>query len=76
MIDDPLNRLSVTRGSQRYNAKLTEEDVTLIRQLIRDREHHREQLRRLTNRAIAEKFDVTHSCIDKISAGEAWIHVQ
>lgn len=75
MIDDPLNRNKVRRGSQLPHAKLTESDVRLIRELIAHREKLRAEVSTLTNQCIAEKFNVHHRTIDKISAGETWIHV-
>lgn len=76
MKDNPLNRLKVLRGSQLPHAKLTEHDVALILGLIARRQDLLRKSRELSNVKIAEKFGVSHYCIDKISAGEAWIHVQ
>ena len=75
MIDDPLNRTKVLRGSQLPQAKLTEADVLLIRQLIEHREDLRRQAAELTAKKIAEKFGVHVRTIDRISIGESWGHV-
>lgn len=75
MIDDPLNRLSVLRGSQLPQSKLTEEDVVLLRQLISEREALKAQAAQLTNAKLAEKWGVHVRTIDRISTGEGWGHV-
>jgi hypothetical protein len=75
MIDNPLNRLKVKRGSELPHAKLTESDVLLIRSLVEHREHLKDQARMLTNQRIAEKFGVHQRTIDRITAGESWNHV-
>lgn len=76
MKDDPLNRTKARRGSTLAHAKLTEYDVSLIRKLIDEREKMRAQVKNLSNRAIAEKFDVHVRSIDRISTGENWGHVK
>ena len=75
MIDDPLNRLKVLRGSQLSHSKLNEDDVSTIRQLIAHRDSLRQQASNLTNKKLAEKYDVHCRTIDRISAGENWCHV-
>jgi FixJ family two-component response regulator len=75
MIDDPLNRTKVRRGSDLTHAKLTEEDVQLVLQLVAYREGLRRQLRHLTNKAIAEKFGVHQRTVDRVISGENWGHV-
>lgn len=75
MIDDPLNRTKVKRGSELPWAKLTEDDVRLINELIAERNKLKAQLSALTNRAIAEKFGVHIRTIDSITGGWAWTHV-
>lgn len=76
MIDDPLNRTKVKRGSQLPQAKLNEIDVQLVLDLVLEREALKKQLKCLTNEALAEKFGVHQRTIDRITAGESWIHVQ
>ena len=75
MIDDPMNRTKVLRGSQLPHAKLTESDVRLINQLIDERNELLRQAKSLTNAAIADKFGVHVRTIDRISTGESWGHV-
>ena len=75
MIDDPLNRTKVKRGSELPWAKLNEDDVVLIRKLIVEREMLKAKARELTNAKIAEKFGVHVRTIDKISIGEIWGYV-
>lgn len=75
MVDDPLNRLAVKRGSELPHAKLTEDDVRLILALVAERDELRRRAKQLTNREIAKKFGVHRRTVDKISAGETWIHV-
>lgn len=75
MVDDPLNRTKVKRGSQLPWAKLDESDVVLIRQLVEERDALKRRLGSLTNAAIAEKFGVHCRTIDRVTAGEGWGHV-
>ena len=75
MIDDPLNRTKVLRGSQLPWAKLTEADVVLIRQIVEEREDMKRQLRWMTNAALARKFGVHLRTIDRVVNGENWGHV-
>lgn len=75
MKDDPMNRLKVKRGSDLPQAKLTEGDVSNILEIVRDREEMRTKLRSMTNRALAEKFEVHQRTIDKITSGLSWSHV-
>ena len=75
MIDDPLNRTKVARGSQLPQSKLHESDVVLIRQIVADRERTKQQLKYVTNAALARKFGVSQNTIDRITCGESWGHV-
>jgi hypothetical protein len=76
MIDDPLNRTKVKRGSELPQAKLDDSDVRMIRQLIAERNRHMQAAKSLSNALIAEKFGVHYRTIDRISAGESWTHVK
>jgi len=67
--------INPSRGEKHYNAKLSEEDVRLIKQLIHQRRTLMQQLARVSNKAIAEKFEVSTRTIDKISEGYSWIHI-
>lgn len=53
-----------------FNAKLSREDVDLIRELIEVREDLKRQASELTNQKIAEKFGVHVRTIDAVSRGE------
>lgn len=75
MVDDPLNRLKVKRGSELPWAKLNERDVEIIRELVSIRDEYKRQASELTNKKIAEKFGVHQRTIDRITAGENWGHV-
>jgi len=52
--------------------KLTPDDVHLIKQLVVERQRLRDQLRELTNRNIAIKFNVKRATIDAITMGVNW----
>lgn len=75
MKDDVLNRIKVKRGSQLPFAKLTEDDVALIRAIVEDREATKAKLREVTNEKLAEKFGVHIRTIDRVTTGESWGHV-
>lgn len=75
MVDDPLNRLRVKRGSALPQAKLNEVDVRQIRELVAHRDNLRKLAGELTNAKIAEKFGVHQRTIDRITGMEGWTHV-
>jgi hypothetical protein len=75
MIDDCLNRTKVKRGSDLPHAKLTEDDVRLINSFVAEREQLKSRLKGMTNKSIADKFDVHIRTIDRITSGETWGHV-
>lgn len=75
MIDDPLNRLKVKRGSELPQAKLDESDILLIREIVSERNKLKQQLRQMSNKSIAEKFGVHIRTIDRVTAGYSWGHV-
>ena len=60
--DKYLNR----RGERNPRAKLTESDVRLIRTL---------GAHGLTQRAIAEKFEVSKRAVEAVLTGQSWRHV-
>jgi len=76
MIDDPLNRTKVKRGMDLPQAKLTNDDVLMIRELVGYRDELKKKAADLTNKKLAEKFGVHNRTIDRITAGGAWSHVQ
>lgn len=63
------------RGAEHYKAKLTPEDVILIRKLAEERVMHVNQARELSNKKIAQRFGVNASTIDKIVNIRAWAHI-
>ena len=76
MIDDPLNRLKVKRGSELPQAKLTEDQVRQLLRLAAKRRRVRQAVtQRLGNRALARRFGVSVSTVERILAGETWSHV-
>ena len=75
MIDDPLNRTKVRRGSQLPWAKLDEDDVRTIHQLVEHRDDLKRQASELSNAKIAEKYGVHVRTIEKITQGLGWTHV-
>ena len=75
MIDDPLNRTKVKRGSELPHAKLTESLVADIRRTIGEREQIKRDLRHMSNNALSRRYGVAKRTIDRISAGETWGHV-
>jgi len=75
MIDDPMNYTKARRGES-CNAKLTEADIKLIRGAVIERNRLREEARRLSNKALAEKFSVHFRTIEKITSYETWSHIR
>ncbi len=75
MIDSALNKLSVKRGSELPHAKLNEVLVRRILKTVQRRDQLKKRLAKLTNDAIAKKYGVHRRTIDRITAGENWIHV-
>lgn len=60
------------RGETHCSAKLTADDVRLIQSLINERDELLARARLISNRALAEKFDVSTSAIEKIASGKTW----
>lgn len=63
---------NVVSGEAHYCAKLSADDVRLIQALVDEREELLAKARRISNAALAEKFDVSKSTIGKIAVGAAW----
>lgn len=76
MIDNATNRLNVKRGTDLPQAKLTEEDVKLARQL---HEYKQAEIKRLNEtlsiKALAEKFDVSERAMERALNRANWGHV-
>lgn len=75
MVDDPLNRLKVKRGSDLPHAKLNEKLILQIREEARWRDEMREKLKQHSNAAIARRYGVHLRTIDRVLTGEGWSHV-
>jgi hypothetical protein len=65
----------VRRGDDHYNAKLTADDVRLIRDALVERAKLLKEARRLSNKQLGAKFGVGKRCIEQIAARESWGHV-
>lgn len=74
---DVANRLKVKRGEELPWAKLTEDDVRLIRRIHSE---GAEQIKRIqsscTAKALAEKFGVHMGTVEKLLRYETWRHVR
>lgn len=68
--------INAPRGEDARAAKLTDDDIRIIRQLIADRDALRAEASKLRNKDIAKKFDVHPRTIDKISTRRTWGHVK
>lgn len=70
-----MKAINPQRGADRWNAKLTEDDVRLIRALVDERAMHLAEARKLTDAVIAEKFEIHPNTVRKIIDGAAWGHL-
>lgn len=70
-----MNAANHSRGERHYRAKLTEDDVRLIREAAEYRAKLLAEAASLSNASLAEKFDVTPSAIGRILYNGAWGHV-
>ena len=52
--------------------RLKSDDVKLIKQMIDERKKHENEAKRLSNKRIAEKFEISLSTVDKIISGKTW----
>lgn len=68
--------INPVRGTDHPLSKLTDDDVRLIRECVAERERLREEARRLSNEALAEKFGVHHRTIERITQYRGWIHIR
>jgi len=60
---------------RKCNPKLTEDDVRLIRELVKERQALRDRAKLLNNDRLAEKFGVHFRTIERINSGELWGHI-
>lgn len=76
MIDDPLNRLSVKRGEDLPQSKMTESDVIKARH---DYERARLLIAKIQNKysqkGLARKYNVHPRTMEKLLSGETWSHI-
>lgn len=64
------------RGTELPQAKLTEDDVRLIRQVHAEARAEIARLHKSCSaKALAEKFGVHHRTVEKILSRETWAHV-
>jgi hypothetical protein len=69
-------QINYSRGEERWNAALTDSDVRLIHEAVKERERLRAQARRLSNAALAEYFGVHLRTVEKVVQHESWVHVR
>jgi len=55
------------RGMELPQTKLTPDDIRLIRELVAERERLKREAAKLTNAAIAVKFEVHQRTIDRVT---------
>lgn len=67
--------LNPARGSKHYRSRFTEDEVKLILELVKQREELRIKASQLSNRRLAEKFDVHYRTIEKIAQCRTWTHL-
>ena len=67
--------LNPVRGSKHYRAKFTEDEIKLILELVKERDELMKRAAELSNRSLAEKFEVHHRTIEKIAQCRSWTHV-
>lgn len=67
MASDSYHGRNLTRGEDKPNAKLTDDDVRLMRQL---------KIEEIPIRVIAEKFEITYSTAWKAITYRSWKHVK
>ena len=65
-VNDRQERNRQSKGGDRYNSKLTEDDVREIRMLLRTG---------ITGVEIARRFGVSQDAISKIKSGRNWKHI-
>lgn len=63
------------RGEKHYRAKLTADDVRLIRECVQERERILAEARKFSNAALAEKFNVQPVTIENVANFRRWVHV-
>lgn len=67
--------INPVRGTDHPLSKLTDDDIRLIRECVAERERLRQEANRLSNEALAAKFNVHHRTIERVTQRRGWIHV-
>jgi len=67
--------INPVRGTDHPLSKLTDDDIRLIRECVAERERLRQEANRLSNEALAAKFNVHHRTIERVTQRIGWIHV-
>ena len=70
-----MRAINPQRGSDRWNAKLTDDDVRLMRELVAERERLLAEARKLSDKEIAAKFEVHPNTVWKVCKRDSWSHV-
>ena len=65
----------MSRGSDHYRSKLTEDDGRVIRAAVEHRRNLIAEATKLSDKNLAEKMGVTRSAIGRIVYGNSWSHV-
>lgn len=77
MIDDPLNRLKVKRGSDLPQSKLNEKLVKKIREEYAEGKLEIQKLQnQFSAKGMARKYGVHVRTIEKVLSGTSWSHVE
>ena len=63
------------RGEELPHAKLTDDDVRLIRQLGEHRRELLDEARKISDAALADKFGVSRATISEVIHYRKWRHV-
>lgn len=65
----------VSRGEKHYAAKLTADDVRLIRAAVVERRRLLKEAHQLSNKLLGEKLGVGKRTVEKVVTGETWQHI-
>lgn len=70
------NKSYYERNKHKITPGLTADDVSLIRAMVREADRLKAEMSQLTTEAIAEKFDVKPSVVQRIRSGKSWPGVE
>lgn len=68
--------INPVRGTDHPLSKLTDDDVRLILACVAERERLRKEANRLSNEALAVKFNVHLRTIDRVTCRKGWFHIR